>query len=147
LSAETLLPSEILERSTFDGSEYAWHPSDIPAVIRAAEAANLLNVGGQLQFRLPGATCECYWVDVTTDDEPELTWIERVARSAAQALADFEIVKAKYDFIAEGRRAFQKRLDDFQASGGDLSEAMCFVWYVETSESAAQLQKAFRRTI
>jgi hypothetical protein len=145
MSAETLLPDEILKRASLAGTEYAWHPSDIPNVIKEAEEAHLLNLGGQLQFRMPGATCECYWVEVTAEDEPELAWEERVARSAAKALADFEAVQSKYDFIAEGRRAFEKYLDDFEAKGGDLNEAMCFVWYVETEQGLARLKKAFRQ--
>jgi hypothetical protein len=145
LSAETLLPAEILKRSSLAGSEYAWHPSDIPDVIKAAEKAQLLNLGGQLQFRLPGATCECYWVEVTTEDHPDLSWGERVARSAAKSLEGFEVVRSKFDFIVEGRRAFEKRLDDFEAGGGNLNDAMCFVWYVESEESLARLERAFRR--
>ena len=61
------LPDEILKRASLRGKEYAWPLDDIPHVIRACEAADLVNVGGQLQFRIPdGGTCECHWVEVDT---------------------------------------------------------------------------------
>ena len=73
-----------------------------------------------------------------------MPWEERVARSAVEALADFEAIQSKFDFIAEGRRGFEKHFDDFEANGGDLSETMCFVWYVETEETLARRGIEFR---
>ena len=79
---EQLLPEEVLARATLVGSEYAWPLTDIPMVIEAAKIANLLNIGGQLQFRGPEiGIWECYWVEVDTYKEidPNLPWTERVS--------------------------------------------------------------------
>ena len=84
-SAEGALPPVLLGRASLVGNEYAWRVDDIPNVIEAARAANLVSIGGQLQFRLPdGGTCECYWVQVDTYQSVDraLPWKVRVERTA-----------------------------------------------------------------
>ncbi len=132
---ETRMPADLLARASLRGNEYAWHPDDIPAVIEAARAANLINIGGQLQFRFPdGGTCECYWVEVNTAKSAgsnALSWRERVELSAEAALRDFAKLRAEVDFMAAGMEGFGKYLDTFRVEGGDPADAMCFVWYME----------------
>jgi len=138
--AETRLPEQLLERSTLRGNERAWPVGDIPEVIEAARLADLVSIGGQLQFRFPnGETCECYWVEVDTFKTvpPDLPWSERVEQTATAAHSQFQGLRERCDFIAEGKSAFGKYLDEFEASGGDLSSAQCFVWYVQGPEDAS----------
>jgi len=139
--SESLLPDHILKRANLQGNEYAWRPSDIPEVIEAARAANLVSIGGQLQFRFPdGGTCECYWVDIDTFKSVpvDLPWQERVTRTADAALREFRAVAAQYDFLAEGRSAFTKYFEEFESTGGEPADAMCFVWYVESEQEAVK---------
>ena len=123
------LPIELLNRASLRGNEYAWPLNDIPDVIEAARAANLLSVGGQLQFRLPdGGICECCWVEVDTfltvpKDQP---WAERVENTAVEALKAFHDLPNHHDFLAEGRKAFAEHLDALD----DPASTMCFVWDV-----------------
>ena len=141
--SEKLLPEHVVIRATLRGNEYAWPVADIPNVIDAARAANLVNIGGQLQFRIPdGGTCECYWVAVDTFQEvsADLPWTERVLATATAALSQFDNLGDEYDFIAEGRSAFGTHLHDFEAQGGDIKDALCFVWYVESQQEAASRQ-------
>jgi hypothetical protein len=137
LDPEIRLPPELLRRATRRGNEYAWPISDIPKVIEAARAANLVSIGGQLQFRPPGATCECYWVEVDTYwfVPTSLPWAERVVQTAKAALASFARLQTQYDFFEEGWRTFPVVFDDLARKGHDLREAMCFVWYLEAPES------------
>lgn len=138
--AENLLPSEILSRATLQGNEYAWLLEDIPKVIAAARDSNLASVGGQLQFRFPkGGTCECYWIEVDTHQSvpSDLSWAERVARTSETAIADFQELQSKWNFILEGRPAFKEEFRKWEVAGGDPAEAMCFVWYVATEADAA----------
>lgn len=131
---ETLLPARLLERATLRGRERAWPISEIPDVIEAARLANLVNAGGQLQFRIPaGETCECYWVEVDTvrSVSPDLSWPARVEQTAAAARSQFQSLQERYNFIAEGRSAFGDYLNEYEASGGNVRDALCFVWYVE----------------
>ncbi len=136
--AERHLPHEVLERASLRGNEYAWSVADIPWVIEAVRRSNLVNIGGQLQFRFPdGTTAECYWVDVDTyKTVPEsLPWAERVVQTATVALKDFEAISAKYDFFEEGLRNFNAAFKELEAHGYDAHQAMCFVWYVAEPEA------------
>ena len=132
MSSTERLPAELLSRASLRGNEYAWPLADIPAVIEAARATNLLNVGGQLQFRLPDdGVCECYWVEVDTylRVSKEQPWEARVETAAADALSAFNQLQNEYDFLAEGQKGFGTYLDALRAVGRDPRDAMCFVWY------------------
>lgn len=96
----------------------------------------LLNIGGQLQFQLPDATCECYWVEVNAlADEPEgLTWAERVAVAAKTARQQMADISRRYDFMKEGREAFTDVIAAYEAAGGDIGDRMCFIWYLEAEQ-------------
>jgi hypothetical protein len=138
-SPETLLPASLLDRATLRGEEYAWPVSNIPEVIEAARLANLVSIGGQLQFLFPdGGTCECYWVEVDTykSVSTDLPWAERIDQTALAASSQYQDLQDRYDFIAEGRSAFGRHLDEFEADGGDLCDVMYFVWYVEANQDA-----------
>jgi len=133
------LPQEILRRASLRGNEYAWPIEDIPKVIEAARQANLASIGGQLQFRLPdGGTCECYWVEVNTGKSvtESLPWPERVEQTATAALADFSRLLSQFDFVAEGRRSFAEHFKRLEAKGGNPTETMCFVWYLDDGEAS-----------
>lgn len=141
--SENLLPQRVVSRATLRGNEYAWRVEDIPTVIAAARAANLVNIGGQLQFRIPdGGTCECYWIEVDTYKEvpADLPWSDRVSATAAAALSQFQNLCNERDFIAEGRSAFGAHLADLEAKGHDINEALCFVWYTYSEDEAAARQ-------
>jgi hypothetical protein len=90
-------------------------------------------VGGQLQFLLPDGTCECYWVSVDPlAEEPDgLSWRERVKLAAEKSLKQFSDLQAQCDFLAEGRKAFGNHFASFEAAGGDPTDRLCFIWYLE----------------
>lgn len=137
--AYQLLPTDLLARATVRGNEYAWPIGDIPVVIEAARRANLVSIGGQLQFRLSdGGTCECYWVEVDTSKSipAGMPWPERVERTAEVGARDFKALRNEVDFLAAGRKAFAKYLDAEAALGRDPRDAMCFVWYLERQNDA-----------
>jgi len=137
--SEQLLPADILARATLRGNEYAWPVGDIPRVIEGARLADLVNIGGQLQLRVPGGdTCECYWVEVDTFKTVTETadWQERVLLTADAALKQYKHLCDRHNFIEEIRSSFGKILQEFEASGGEINDALCFVWYVETEDDA-----------
>jgi hypothetical protein len=143
MSSEALLPEHILARASVRGNEFSWRVVDISDVIEAAKVAQLVNIGGQLQFRLSnGFICECYWVEVDThrDVPSDLVWPERVSRSAEVAHSQFQQLCKEFDFVAEGRSAYAPHLQAFEAQGGDINEAACFVWYVQSQVDAANHQ-------
>ncbi len=131
MDVEERLPKEILHLASLLGNEYAWKPRDIPPVFRAAQRANLAVVGGQLQFRLPDATCELYWIQFKSSPKhSEETWSEFVQRSVAECSSQFSQLTEKYDFVTEGINAFAslRRIKD---SGTDVNEYVCFVVYFD----------------
>lgn len=122
------LPNHILERASLRGNEAAWRIDDIPLVIEAARAANLLNFGGQLQFRVPEGTCECYWVSVCPEVLRNRPWNEMVRHAADESQRLFDELKGRFDFLAEGLNSFAPHLDALKAQGGNPADYMCFVW-------------------
>jgi hypothetical protein len=137
-SAAEMLPADLLARATLRGNEYAWPVDDIPQVIEAAQKANLVSIGGQLQFRLSDATYECYWVQVDTYQsvQKKLAWRERVERTAEAGASDFAELCSNLDFLAAGREGFAEHLDALSTEGRDPSASMCFVWYLLTEDEA-----------
>jgi hypothetical protein len=134
--AVELLPETLKRSATLRGNEYSWQPHDIPNLIEAGARANLLNIGGQLQLRLPTATCECYWVQVDTFPMvPEsLPWNDRVVMAASEALSQFVKLTQEFDFAAEVYRAVPESLN-IENWIGDFEKAICFVWYLEAHSS------------
>ncbi len=136
---EERLPPDLLARASLRGGEYAWPLDDIPEVIEAARRANLVSIGGQLQFRFPGGgTAELYWVEVDTYKSVEKTkpWCERVDRTAEAGERDFKALRRNVDFLAAGRDGFGRYMDIEVAAGRDPLNSMCFVWYLLTEEEA-----------
>jgi len=131
-----LLPTGLMARATLRTNEYGWAVADVPAVIDAVEAANLVNIGGQLQLRIPdGGTCECYWVEVDASDVGmNLPWSERVSATAAAAREQFRNLRRDFDFVTEIRSAFVEHVHSFEAAGGDVAAHLCFVWYCKGAD-------------
>ena len=100
-------------------------------------------MGGQLQFRFEGATCECYWVEIDLWEKVsgQMLWTERVALAAEIALKEWQRVQGLHDFMAVGRAHFPEQFQVCMASGRDPAEAMCFVWYLETEIGWASLKR------
>ena len=134
---ESRLPADILARADFRHNEYAWRVDDLPAVIAAAKAMNLLNLGGQLQLRTAGAIGEVYWVAVDPcQNVPEdLPWDVRVRMAADFSLRDLAEVQAEFDFLQELRDAFPDPVAALLANDEKLEDALWFTWYVDAEAS------------
>lgn len=128
-NSELFLPHDLLERAFVRGNSYAWSIADVPLVLEAARKANLINLGGDLQFRFPEGICECYWVGLHGSGEvgdTSLSWNERVNISADSDLAEFRDLLAKFDFLEEGCNGYKELFENYMASGNDPSQIMCF---------------------
>jgi len=136
--SESLLPPELLAKADFRSNEYAWRIDDLPEVITTAQKLNLRNIGGQLQIRTPDAIGECDWVEIDACKfiPPMLPWEAQVEMSANLSLNELEELKSEFDFAAEVQEAFPQPLERFLASGGKISDAIWFVWYVDSEETA-----------
>ncbi len=134
---ESRLPADILAKADFRHNEYAWRIADLPEVIEAARAMGLRNIGGQLQIRTPDAIGECDWVQIDACQliPPVLPWEAQVEMAANVAMQDLQLLKAEFNFAKEIREAFPEPVGQFLASGGQLEDAIWFVWYVDAEES------------
>jgi hypothetical protein len=123
------LPRELIDKASQRGNEFAWRRHDLPAVFAAARHAALGNLGGQVQFRLPDATCELYWqnFDVRTRGEAE-PWLAFLDRSAADVLDALARLPADDELIRDGIAHFEA-LRIAAAAGSDLRQALAFVCY------------------
>jgi hypothetical protein len=135
---ERHLPAELLKRASYDGRECAWRVADIPLVIEAARALNMVSIGGQLQFRFPNATCEVYSMEVQPFCQmaPRLSWNERVAESARFALRQFTDLLSRYDLVEEGRLMFPVVFRGEEQQGRNPRDGMWFVWYLNEPKSS-----------
>lgn len=133
---ESRLPAEILAKADFRHDEYAWRIADLPEVIEAARAMGLRNIGGQLQLRTPDAIGECDWVQIDACQliPPVLPWEAQVEMAANVAMQDLQLLKAEFNFAKEIREAFPEPVTQFTEGGGQLEDAIWFVWYVDTEE-------------
>ena len=132
---EEKLPPSVLSKASLRGNEYAWPLSEVEGAVSAAEEVGLANLGGQPQFRLPGGTCELYWLNVDAADRREGEgWSDYVSRSASEVRDAFRKLIAEVDFPAEARRfAF---LAERLSRGEQVVPHLCFVLYF-AEESAA----------
>jgi hypothetical protein len=81
------LPTSVLSKATFAGNEYAWPLAAVEEAIQAVKDCGLANIGGQVQFRVPKATCELYWLSIESREQlPGEPWEQYVTRSADEIL-------------------------------------------------------------
>lgn len=127
---EELLPPEILSKATRRGDEFAWPLHDVPDVIAAARASGLATLGGQVQSRTPGGTCELYWLRADAEGRrPGEPWTDFVARSGEEVTRRVRALEAGTEFVGEGLGF--SHLADLHANGEALEQYLCFVLYFE----------------
>lgn len=133
-TAELRLPAEVLACATGRGNEYAWRRHDLPMVFAAAEAAGLVILGGQVQFRVPNGTCELYWYDFGSSErragESRQEWIKRARQETEVAL---NRVPSSERLIAEALASFEF-LRQKAHEGVSIGESLCFVCDFSDSE-------------
>jgi hypothetical protein len=127
---EESLPPEILLKASRRGDEYAWRLPDVLEVIAAARALGLATLGGQVQFRTPGGTCELHWLSADAEDRhPGESWEDYVARSADEVSRKVRSLAEVTNFIGEGISF--PHLAELRSKGEALEEYLCFVLYFE----------------
>jgi hypothetical protein len=132
---EALLPSLVLGKASLRGNEYAWPLAAIEEAVVAGWGSGLACLGGQVQFRLPDATCELYCFNADSADRlPGEPWPVYVARSADEVIQGVRRLQRENDLIAEGVRSWP-HLAAMHGQGVDIAPFLCFVLYF-VSEAA-----------
>lgn len=123
---EESLPDHILAAATRAGNEWAWPLDRVPEAIAAAADLGFATLGGQVQFRVPGGTCELYWRNADSSDRlPDEPWGEFVRRSAAEVFAGVIRLPPEAAMIDEGLG--WEYLSRLHYRGDDLRKYLCFV--------------------
>jgi hypothetical protein len=121
-------PAELVAKASLLGGEFGWLLDDFPAAIEMARAAEIACVGGQMQFRLPDAVCEMYWLDA--DSSPrgvDEAWSQYAVRSCDEVLEKFMALKNRMDFREEALQ--WTSIPELTASDVDPARYAFFVAY------------------
>jgi hypothetical protein len=122
------IPSELTANAGLRGNEYAWDVDDFPAVLTKAKSLGYGCLGGQFQFRVPGVTCEMYWLNADPDERTsDESWPGFSARSCIQTLDRFKQLLSGTDFLAEASRWVD--VPELSGAGADPLQYLCFVAY------------------
>jgi hypothetical protein len=104
---EPALPDHVLATAVTSGRELAWGPGEAATAVEACAEAGLGCLGGEVQFALPGATCELFWRGLDNGGaSAEEPWEQYVARSAASAVAWLTRLLASPDLLQDAKASF-----------------------------------------
>jgi hypothetical protein len=124
--AESQLPAGILSRAILSGREYGWRREDILEAIAAAPSAGLAVLGGQVQFVMPGTTCELYWMNYDPEERKENEiWAEYTERTAKETIKALRPVM-KEDLVQIAVDHFEV-LKNAKANGVCLDDYLLFI--------------------
>ena len=131
---EQQLPKVILDKAIKRGNEFGWKQEDFIEVVEAARLNYLAIIGGQVQYRLPDATCELYWLSYDPNKrQPNENWLTYCDRTAKECLDKFNKLISTTDIEKEAL-AFQF-LSDKKKNGVDISEYLTFILYFDHKET------------
>lgn len=86
-----------------------------------------------MQFRIPGGTCELYWLNFDPDDKSDSEiWQDYVVRSAHECITNFNRLCMTTDFVKLGKENFEvlQKMSETE----DISAYLRFVLYFVTEE-------------
>ena len=142
MTKEAVLPKSVLDLASLRGKEFAWRPNDVSKVFEAARFSNLAINGGQLQFRLPKAICEPYWIWFESEPKGDKeSWADYVLRSSEECAAQFADLCKKHDFVRLGIENFSL-LKTMYETGDDIEKYICFVIYINDELTYIQNKKS-----
>jgi len=125
---ESLFPKELRDKAVGSSREWGWKLEDIPQVIMECRKLEYGILGGQIQFRIPGGTCELYWRRADPKRKmPGENWADYSKRSCSEFIELFGELVKKTDFEKEGLDwPFIKAKKE---SGVNILDYLCFVLY------------------
>jgi hypothetical protein len=125
------LPDELTEGASLRGKEFAWGVDAFPGVLAKAQLLGYACLGGQFQFRPPGATCEMYWLSAHPDRRaPDESWPDYAHRSCDQVLERFKVTLIGSNFVEEANR--WPGVPELTGQSGEPLKHLCFVAYFVT---------------
>ena len=125
------IPQKILDKDFLDGNEFGCRKSDFEEVINLARKNSLAIIGGQVQYALPDAICELYWVSYDPEERKATeSWKTYCERSAKECLEKFHSIIRKDDIQQQALEGF-KVLKEKRNAGINIDEFQTFIIYFE----------------
>ena len=145
---EERLPPSILNKAVKKANTFFGRISDIPELIEAARQAEIISLGGALNFiGLPGTssedvgTCECYWVKALVAPSEGQEWATMVEDAALSTRKAFLELPQKYDFHKEGLSF--PTVKGYADRGGNLDDIMYFYWTMDSEEEYRERRRRY----
>jgi len=128
---EKRLPSTVLEKAIKSGNEFGWRQEDFIDTIETARKLRIAICGGQVQYVLPDATCELYWLAFDpTERRATESWMEYCDRTATEAIEKFSDLVQRVDFESEAIHSFEV-LREKKSNGVNLDDYKTFIIYFD----------------
>jgi hypothetical protein len=122
------LPDELTEGASLRGNEFAWRVDQFPNVMAKARRLGFGCLGGQFQFRPPGATCEMYWLSADPDQRgADEAWSDYAIRSCEQVLERFKATLVGSNLVEEASR--WPDIPELTGPSAEPQRHLCFVAY------------------
>jgi hypothetical protein len=123
-----VLPEILLKNAVPANKEFGWKIESFPEAVSTAISCNLACIGGQFQWRVPGGTCEAYWLnsDSTKKLESE-SWSQYVLRSNEEVLLGFNNLVSSVDFELESNHFSFLKTE--KQKGTNIENHLLFVAY------------------
>ncbi len=136
------LPKNLLDKAIKSGNEYGWKKADVLEVIEAARQIPMANIGGQVQYIWPDATCELYWLDYDSEDKKEKEdWVTFCNRTAFECSEKFKNLTTT-DIEKEAINSFEIIKHKFD-EGFQLNDHQVFILYFNDQETYQDLRSKY----
>jgi len=141
MTAELRLPQHLIDKAIRSNNEYGWKQDDVLDVIESARKIHLATIGGQVQYVLPNATCELYWLSYDSSERKDKEdWLTYCDRSAFECSGKFQQL-IKRDIERDAITSFAKMLSHNGKPIDNLNDYQVFILYFDDKETDEFAQK------
>jgi hypothetical protein len=135
------LPKRLIDISVKRCNEYGWKQDDVLDVIEAARKVPMATIGGQVQYVLPDAICELYWLSYDSSDRKKNEdWLAYCDRSANECSEKFKQLLT-VDIQAKAVDAFFESLTNKGKPIDNLNDYQIFILYFSDKETDVFISK------
>jgi hypothetical protein len=132
---EHRLPKSILDKAIKSTNEFGWKQEDFVNVVEAAKENQMAVIGGQVQYIMPNATCELYWLSYDSENRKQNEdWNCYCNRSANECIEKFNKLISSVNIEKEAVESFEF-LAHQKNKNVNLSEHLAFMLYFDDTET------------
>jgi hypothetical protein len=141
MNEELRLPKTLIDIAIKSSNEYGWRKNDVLDVIEAAKNVPMGTVGGQVQYVLPDATCELYWLSYDSSDrKANEDWLAYCDRSAFECSEKFKQLLS-VEIQSDAINSFPGTLTNNGKAIDNLNDYQIFILYFNDMETHRFIKK------